>query len=458
VRYNIALSDRQAKIGSRRKEVGAAMWKLGKFSLTFLALAALLLVLAVACEEEEQETLTATPSASVTDIPSETPTPVTEMLDPLIAPIVLGSHFAQSGTYGAAYAPVLAGMKAYFNYVNAEEGGFCGRQIVFKAEDDQYDPAHAVEVVRKLVEEDQVYAIIAGLGTDTHSAVWDYLNAMEVPDLWIMSGAHKFAAEPEKYPWSVAILPDYYVEGTIFGKYISENLPGKKVGVLYQNDDFGRDELAGLKNGLDPTTNELVSEQSYEPNAVDIRSQVTSLKDDGAEVVVGACFPGHCHQAIKEADRLGWHPQFFLNHHIVDYVPFMFGQWDDRLMEGVIATGVNKMQHWADDPAIAEHHRMMKEHGDFAPGNYTIVGQIAAELTVEALRRSCDNLTPEGLMDAVHSFQDYQSDLMLPGITITLSETDHLPIEQMGMMQVQVVNGRSQWVYIGDLISFAEED
>jgi branched-chain amino acid transport system substrate-binding protein len=415
--------------------------KLGKFWLTFLALAVLLVVLAVACEDEEkEEALTGTPTAAVTD--------------PLLYRIVLGSHFAQSGTYGAAYAPVLAGMEAYFSYVNAEEGGFCGRQIVFKAEDDGYDPAKSVGVVRKLVEEDEVYAIIGGLGTDTHSAVWDYLNELGVPDLWIMSGAHKFGSEPEKYPWSVPLLPDYYVEGTIFGKYISENLSGKKVGILYQNDDFGKDELAGLKNGLDPEKNELVSEQSYEITAVDIRPQVTNLKDAGAEMVVGACSPGHCLQAIKEAARMDWDPQFFLGYGIADYVPFMYAGGEAQLMEGVITTQVKKLSSSTDDPAVAEHHRIMKEYGDLPPSNLSIIGQLAASLTVEALRATCDNLTREGLMDVVHSFQDYQSDLMLPGITITLSPTDHLAFEAMRMMRVH----DGKWEYFGDVISFAEED
>ncbi|UCH86665.1 MAG: ABC transporter substrate-binding protein [Dehalococcoidia bacterium] len=424
------------------------MRNLGRFWLTFLALAALLLVLAVACEEEEEGITTGTPAV--------TPTPVV-IGDPDIQ-MILGTHFAQSGTYGAAFAPVLAGLKAYFNYVNAEEGGVCGRRIFLKVEDDGYDPARAVEVVRKLVEEDQVYAIVAGLGTDAHSAVWEDLNAIGVPDLWIMSGAHKFGSEPEKYPWSVPLLPDYYVEGTIFGKYISENLPGKKVGVLYQDDDFGRDELAGLKNGLDPTKNEIVSEQSYESTALDIRPQVTSLKDDGVEVVVGACFPGHCHQAIKEADRLDWHPLFFISYGIADYVSFMYPELDIRLMEGVITTQVKKLSSWTDDPAVAEHHRIMKEYGDSPPSNLGIIGQLAASLTVEALRATCDNLTREGLMDAVHSFQDYQSDLMLPGITISLSPTDHLTFEAMRMMRAMVVDGKGKWEYFGHVISFAEED
>jgi len=435
------------------------VWKLGNSSLIFLTLAALLLVLAVACEEEEEkeETPTGSPTAAATGTPAVTATPVVENVDGITdKEIILGSHFAQTGTYGAAFAPVLAGMKAYFNYVNAEKGGVCGRTLVLKPENDDYDPAKAVEVVRNLVEEDKVFAIIGGLGTAAHSAVWEYLNEIGVPDLWIMSAAHEFAAEPEKHPWSVPLLPDYYVEGTIFGKYISQNFADRKVGILYQDDEFGKDELDGLKNGLDPTKNELVSEQSYELNAVSIASQVTNLKNDGVEVVVGACIPGYCAAAIKAANRMDWHPQFFVSYLNADFVPFMFAQWDVQLMEGVITTHAPKVSYWTDDPAIAEHYGIMKEYGDMPPSNYTVIGQLAGELTVEALGRTCDNLTRQGLMDAVHSFQDYQSDLMLPGITITLSPTDHLAIEAMRMLRATVVDGKGKWEYFGDVIPFSE--
>jgi branched-chain amino acid transport system substrate-binding protein len=427
------------------------VWKLAKFSLIFLSLAALMLVLAVACGGGEEEgTPTGTPAAAETGTPAAAEVPgITD------TEIVLGSHFAQSGTYGAAFAPVLAGMKAYFNYVNAEEGGVCGRQIVFKAEDDQYDPAQAVGVVRKLVEQDKVFAIIGGLGTAAHSAVWEYLNEQGVPDLWIMTGAHKWAADPVAHPWSVAILPDYYVEGTIVGRYISENLPGKKVGILYQNDDYGKDELAGLKNGLDSTKNELVSEQSYESTAVDIRSQVTNLKNAGVEVVHGACIPGHCSQALKAAQQMGWDAQFFIGY--VNSDPAMFQYAPATAVEGTITFQANKLSTWTDDPAIAEHHQIMKEYGELAPGNYTIVGQLAAELTVDALSRTCDNLTRQGLMDAVHSFKDRQSDLSLPGVTMTLSPTDHLGYETMRGLKATLVDGKGEWEYFGDLISFAEE-
>ncbi len=416
--------------------------KMASVGMTLL-LGICLAVLAVACEEEEEGTPTAatatgTPTASA-EVPGVTDTE-----------IVLGQHGPLSGTYGAAYAPVIGGLEAYFEYVNAEEGGVCGRQIVFKVEDDQYLPSGAVEAVKKLLERDKVFAIIAGIGTAAHSAVWEDLNEKGVPDLWIMTGAHKWAADPEKYPWSVGLLPDYYVETTIVGKYISENMPGKKVGILYENSDFGKDELAGLRNGLDPAKNELVSEQSYEITAVSIRSQVINLKNAGAEVVFGSGNPPSCAQLIKEADRLGWHPQFFIGY--VNSDPMMFQYVSPELMEGVITLQGNKLSDWTDDPAVAEHHRIMKEYGDFPPGNFTIVGHAVAFLTVETLSRTCDNLTREGLMDAVHSFKDYQGDLTLPGITITLSPTDHLATEAMRMLRAH----DGKWEYFGDMISFRD--
>jgi branched-chain amino acid transport system substrate-binding protein len=431
------------------------VWKLGKFWLIFLALAAALLVLAVACEEEEEEAPTGTPTATVTGTPAETPTEVTEAPGITDTEIILGSHFAQSGTYGAAFAPVLAGTKAYFKYVNAEEGGVCGRQIVFKVEDDNYDPARAVEAIRKLVEEDKVFAIVIGLGTAAHSAVWEYLNEEGIPDLWIMSGAHKWAADPVAHPWSVAILPDYFVEGTIVGKYISENMPGKKVGIIYQNDDYGKDEVAGLKNGLDPDKNELVSEQSYESTAVDIRSQVNNLKNAGVEVVHGACIPGHCAQAVKAAHQMGWDVQFFIGY--VNSDPAMFMYSSPEAMEGVVTLQAMKLTDWTDDPVIAEHHRIMSEHGDLPPGTFTLIGQGAALFTVRALRATCDNLTRQGLMDAIHSsFKDYQPDFTLPGITMTLSPTDHLSFEAMRMLKATLVDGKGKWEYFGEVIPFRD--
>ena len=417
--------------------------------LAVLLLASLVTIaLAAACEEKKEEkgTPTGTPTASVTGTPSA----VGEVPGITDTEIILGSDFALTGTYGAVYAPLIQALQAYFRYVNAEQGGVCGREIVLKAEDHQYDPAKALEAVRKLVERDKVFAIVAGVGTVPHSGAWEYLNENAVPDLWIMSGAHKWAADPQGHPWSVGFLPDYVVEGTVFGKYISQNLPGKKVAVLYENSDAGWDRLAGLKDGLDPNKNELVSEQSFELAAVSVDSQIANMKKTGAEVALCFTLAGYCAQAIKGADRLGWHPQWFIAY--VNADPVMFQYVSPELMEGVLSLQANKMYDWTDDPAIAEHHRIMKEYDGPTPSAFTLVGQSAGGLTVEALRRTCDNLTREGLMEAVESFKDYQGDLALPGITITLSDTDHLAVEAMRMLRAH----DGKWEYFGELISFRD--
>ncbi len=413
-----------------------------------------LVMLAVACGEEEE----AGPTTTATSTATETPTPPGEGPGVTDTEIILGMHGPLTGTWGAAYAPVIDGAKAFFAALNEEQGGVCGRDVILKVEDDQYLPAGAIEAVAKLLDRDKVYAIIGGVGTAAHAAVWEELNERGVPDLWIMSGAHKFGADPEKHPWSVPLLLDYYIEGTIFGRYISENMPGKKVGILYQNDDWGQDVLDGLKNGLDPEKNELVADQSYEITVVSIRSQVTSLKSAGAEIVISASTPPTSAQLIKEADRMGWHPQFFIDY--VNSDPMMFqyvGQ--PELMEGVITLQANKLSTWTDDPVVAEHHRIQNKYGEQPPGNFTITGYAAAFLMWETLRNSCDHLTRQGLMDTVNTFfKDYQGDITMPGITITLSPTDHLAIESMMLLQAKVVDGKGEWQYMSDeIIDFREQ-
>jgi ABC-type branched-subunit amino acid transport system substrate-binding protein len=496
------------------------MRKLGKLCLVFLALVALLSVLAVACggggdkkatptakptvaatakatvaatakatataTAKPTTAATATATAVATAKPTTSPTTSTTptavpTTPPTVGPtttpppsaydptnpdigitdteIILGTHFSLTGIYGNAFGPVLKGMKAYFAYVNTELGGIaaCGnRKIVLKVENDDYEAAKAPAAVRKLVEQEHVFAIVAGLGTAAHSAVWEYLNEKGIPDLWIMSGAHKWAADPVAHPWSYAILPDYYVEGTIFGKYISENLPGKKVGVIYQNDDYGKDELAGVKNGLDSTKNELVSEQPYDALAIDIRAQVNKLKSDGAEVVVGGGIPGHMAQLIKGAYQMDWHPQFFIGYVNSSTAMFVYAQPNVEAMDGVLTLQGNKMDWWTDDPAIAEHHRLMDTYSDETPSSNSVMGQITGEATVEVLAEACNrgDLTRQGVIDVVNSIKDEQSDLRLDGITVSFSATDHSAVEAMKFLRAHVVDGVGTYEYEGDFVSF----
>ncbi len=364
--------------------------------------------------------------------------------------IVIGAHSPLSGALGAVYAMIPKATTAYFNYINDTQGGVCGRKIVYKVEDDNYDPAKGLEVTRKLVEQDKVLATIGNLGDLPHASAFDYLNDAAVPDLLVSAGAHKYGADPEGHPWTVQMIPDYRNEATFFGQYISENLPAKKVAVLYENQDFGIDGLAGVKQGLDPEKNQLVAEQPYEPNAVDIRSEITNLKNSGAEVVVLYTTPGFTAQAVKNADRLGWKPQFVASYVNSDDILFQFVS--PKLLEGMVTFQALKLAAWQDDPAVARHREIMSEYGGPVPSNFSVYAQSLGELAVELLSRSCDNLTRQGLMDAAESVKVWKSDLLVEGIDVTLSDSDRTALDAGRMLRVVLdESGKGGFEYFGPI-------
>ena len=370
--------------------------------------------------------------------------------------ILLGQHLPLSGGLGAVYAQVPGAQQAYYRYVNEEKGGVCGRKIVLKVEDDAGDPARALDVTRKLVEQDKVFAMVGSLGDVNHGAVWDYLNENGVPDLFIVAGAHKFSSDPEGHPWTVQMVPDYLAEGSLYGRYISQEWPGKKVAVLYQNDDTGRDGLAGVKRGLDPSKNPVVSEQAYEATAVDIRPQLIAMKDAGAEVVVLYSTIGFTAEAIKGADRMGWKPQFIASYINSDAILFQFVP--PKLAAGLISFQCCKMPDWTDDPAVAEHHRIMSQYGGPTPRTFSVVAQVLAELMVDVLGRSCDNLTREGVMHtALNEIRGWRSGLLVEGATVTLTDKDRRVLETGPMERVVEENGKGRWEYFGGLWEFREE-
>jgi branched-chain amino acid transport system substrate-binding protein len=409
------------------------------------------MVLAVACggEEEGNPTPGSTPTAAATGTPTAT-AKVPGITD---TEIILGADCPLAGAMGAVYATIPQTVEAYFKYINDTEGGVCGRKIVYKVEDNQDDPARAMEVVRKLVEEDKVFAMVGSLGDSPHPATWDYLNENEVPDILVSVGSHMFGADPEGHPWTVQMIPSNKIEGTFFGQYISENLPGKKVAVLYPNIQQGYDHLQGVKESLDPAKNQVVSEQSYEVSAVSISSQVTNMKNSGAEVVTTVASPGFTAQAIKQADRLGWHPQWMLSYINSDEMMFNFVSPPD-LLNGAISFQALKLAAWTDEPAVAEHYRIMSEYGGPTPTNFTVYAQTLAEVAVETLTRSCDNLTREGLMDALESIEDFHSDLFLDDVNVSFSETDHTGLQSGHMLRAVVEDGKGRWEYFGPLVEF----
>jgi branched-chain amino acid transport system substrate-binding protein len=414
---------------------------------------AILISLAVACEEEEEATPTpgGTPTATVTG----TATPAGEVPGITDTEIILGADVILTGAMGAVYATIPQTVEAYFNYINDTQGGVCGRKIVYKLEDNNDDPAKAVEAVRKLVERDKVFAIVGSLGDAPHSAVWEYLNEQGVPDILCSAGCHMYSTDPEGHPWTVQMIPSYQMEGAFFAQYISQNLPGKKVAVLYPNLMMGTDLLQGVKDGLDPDKNEIVSEQIYEITAVSIASQVNNMKKDGAEVVVTNATPGFSAQAIKQADRLGWHPEWFLSYINADDMMFQFVS--PELLEGAITLQSLKLAAWTDDPAIARHYEIMDQYGGPTPTNFTVYAQTLAEVAVEVLSRSCDNLTREGLMDAVESIYDFHSDLFIDEVNVSFSDTDHTAFQTSRMLRAVVEDGKGKFEYFGPLFFFELE-
>jgi len=436
------------------------------WGLAVLCLASVLLVaMAAACGGGEEETPTGTGTPAATGSPRATAvgtvaapgTTTPSGAAPGISDteILLGAECILSGSMGAVYATIPKTVSAYFDYINDTQGGVCGRKIVYKVEDNSDDPARAVEVARKLVEQDKVLAMVGSLGDAPHPATMEYLNEKGVPDILVSVGGHRFGSEPEKYPWTVQMIPDYTVEGTFFGRYISENLPGKKVAVLWENSAAGIDGLAGVKKGLDPSKNQIVADQSYNIGDISIASQVANLNKSGAEVVVVHGSPGFTAQMIKNADRLGWHPQMFMSYINSDDMMFQFVP--PALLNGAITFQALKLAAQRDDPAVAKHYELMQKYGGPLPSNFTIYAQALAETAVEILRRSCDNLTREGLMQTVESLQDFHSDLMLDDVTVSFSDTDHTGLQSGHMLKATVdENGKGKFEYFGPLYEFKE--
>ena len=398
--------------------------------------------------------VTATPAATPTATAptTGTATPAAEVPGITDTQITLGASLILGGVFGAAFRMIPDATTAYFKYINDTQGGVCGREIVYKMEDNNNDAAQGLEAARKLIERDQVFALVGNLGDDSEAAAWDYINEQGVPDIFFSGGTHRFGIDPQGHPWTVPLIPSYTVEGTFFGQYISEHLAGQKVAALYENGPQGWDELAGLKLGLDPAKNELATEQSFELTDISIRSQVANMKNSGATIAVLLTGPGQVGQAIKEADRLGWKPQWVISYTAADDILFQFVS--PPLLEGAITFQAFKLATMKDDPAVARHYDIMREYGGPAPSNFTVYAQLVGELAVEALSRTCDNLTRQGLMDAVESIKDWHSDLLLDEVNITFSHTDHIGLQTGRMLRIVVEDGKARFEYFGPLYVF----
>jgi len=337
--------------------------------------------------------------------------------------IVLGSHLPLSGLAAAWGVDLKAGMMAYFDYVN-DQGGVHGRKIKLLVEDDQYTGPMASEVTRKLVEQDKVFAMMGGLGTQAQSAVWKYLEANGVPDMFLLTGETKFTDPVVKSRFG--FLVDYLTEAKILGKYIADNFAGKKLGIIAQNDEFGQEGEQGVREGVKDANMDIVSE-SYEETQSDLIGQVQRLKNENVDVIAAYAMPVQVASIIKGAhETLGWNvPIVITGVDAVEVVAQLAGL--DNI-EGTVSVVFGHQVFEKDVPGIAKHWEIMAK---FAPGvtptNLTLVGATIAEAMTKILEETGPDLTREKFLDTAESLCGWMSSsAMVPS---NVSPTDHRPVE-----------------------------
>ena len=365
--------------------------------------------------------------------------------------IKIGNTQAYSGP-ASSYATISKAIAAYFDKLNAE-GGINGRKLTFVSYDDGYQPPKTVEQTRKLVESDEVLLVFNALGTPPNTAVHKYLNAKKVPQLFVATGATKWG-DPKHFPWTMGWQPNYQTEGRAFAKYILEHQPNGKIGILYQNDDYGKDYVKGLKDGLgDKAKSMIVAELPYEAADPTIDSQIINLKASGADIFYNVTIPKFAAQAIRKAAEIGWKPVHLLNG-VSNSVASVLTPAGLENSRGVITTAYYKDPTdptWKDDPAYKEWNAWMDKYysGGDKNNNYNVFGYLCAQTLEHVLRQAGDDLTRENVMKQAANIDQLQLPMMLPGIKINTSPTDFFPIEQI---QLQRFNGE-RWELFGPVIS-----
>ena len=364
--------------------------------------------------------------------------------------IKIGQTVPFSGP-ASAYAGIGKTQAAYLKMIN-EQGGINGRKLNLIQYDDAYSPPKAVEQVRKLVESDEVLFTFQIIGTPSNAAVQKYLNAKKVPQLLASTGASRFS-DPQNAPWTIAYNPNYQSEARIYAKYILKNHPDAKIGILFQNDDLGRDYVTGLKAGLgDKAATMIVGETSYELSDPTIDSQIVKLKSLGADLLYDASTPKFAAQAIKKVADLGWKPI-----HILDInaspVSATLKPAGLEISKDIISTNYGKDPgdpQWKDDAGLKAYFAFMDKYypeGDKL-NTVNIYGYSTAELLVHILRQCGDDLTRENIMRQATSLKNYTGSLALPGMSAHTSPTDYRINKQMQMMKFD----GERWQLFGPII------
>ena len=364
--------------------------------------------------------------------------------------IKIGQTMPYSGP-ASAYGQIGKTELAYFKMIN-EQGGINGRKINLISVDDGYSPPKAVEMIRKLVEQDEVLFIFQSLGTPSNSAIQKYLNAKKIPQLFVATGATKWG-DYKDYRWTMGWQPNYQTEGKIYAKDILANHPNAKVGVLYQNDDYGKDLLKGLKDGLgDKASKLIVAEATYEVTDPTVDSQLVSLKGAGVDVLVDITTPKFAALAVRKVYDMGWKPVHYLNN-VGASVGSVLTPAGLEKSVGLITVAYLKDavdEQWKNDPAMKEYLAFMAKYAPElkAIDANNVYGYSAAQTLVHVLKACGDNLTRENIMKQAANIKDLQLPLALPGIRINTSPTDYYPFESL---QLQKFDGK-QWVLYGKVI------
>jgi len=365
--------------------------------------------------------------------------------------IKIGNTMPYSGP-ASAYGAIGKAETAYFAMIN-DQGGINGRKINFITRDDGYSPPKTVELVRQLVEEEHVLLLFNTLGTPPNSAIRGYLNDSKVPQLSVATGADKWN-DPKHYPWTMGWQPSYRVEARIYARYILKNLPNAKIAVLYQNDDFGKDYLVGVREGLgDKADKMIVATQTYETTDPTVDSQIVALQGSGADVLLTAAIPKFAAQAIRKVYDIGWKPTHFLTN-VSASVKAVLQPAGPEKGVGIISAGYLKEPtdpQWQDTPEYKEWLAWMKKYS--TSGNVADVNKVSgysfAQTLVAVLKASGGNLTRENVMKQAASIHNMTLPMLLPGITVSTSANDFAPVKQM---QLEKFDGTT-WRLFGEVIS-----
>jgi ABC-type branched-subunit amino acid transport system substrate-binding protein len=365
--------------------------------------------------------------------------------------IKIGNIMPYSGP-ASAYGVIGKTEEAYFKKINAA-GGINGRKINFISYDDAYSPPKAVEQARKLVESDEVLFIFNSLGTPSNSAIHKYMNSKKVPQLFVATGATKWN-DPKDFPWTMGWQPNYQSETQIYAKYLLKNKPDAKIAVMYQNDDYGKDYLKGLKDGLGPkAATMIVAEESFETTEPTIDGHIVKLKASGADVFIDIATPKFAAQAIKKIAEIEWKPMHFLNN-VSASVGSVIKPAGMQNAQDIISAAYLKDAsdpQWDSDPGMKEFYAFLAK--DFPEGDKldqgTVVGYGVAQTLVQVLKQCGDNLTRENIMKQAASLKDFRTEVMLPGIKINTGPDDFAPISQLQLMKFK----GERWNLFGDIIN-----